>query len=121
MLSTGEIVPLAPILQLGDFNQDGHVNVSDVSAAMAALSNLKDYQTGLGVSGSQFLQIGDVNGDSKVNNADVQALISLIANTNNGAGSLTAVPEPTTFVLGGVGVVVLVLTRRRLVGPTANR
>ena len=35
--------------------------------------------------------------------ADVQSLISLIANSN-GSGSLTAVPEPTSFVLFGLGL-----------------
>ena len=48
----GEVTPL-PVLLLGDFNQDGHVNGTDINSAMAALTDLTNYQAGLGVSNTE--------------------------------------------------------------------
>lgn len=116
-----EVVPaLATVLTMGDINQDGHVNVNDISALMSALSDLPDYQAGTKVRNANnttpwdvpdLLDIADIDGDGQVNNADVQALINLVANTNNGAGTLTAVPEPTSLILLACGLLTLAACR----------
>jgi autotransporter-associated beta strand protein len=113
MLTTGEVVPV-PSLLLGDFNQDGHVDASDLQTEMQALTNVIGYQTGLGLSNPELLQIADVTMDQKFNNADLQGLITYL---QTGHGSAAAVPEPASFVLIALGAACLigVGTRRRCV------
>ncbi|HEY2759840.1 MAG TPA: cohesin domain-containing protein, partial [Pirellulales bacterium] len=91
----------------GDFNQDGHVNVADISAGQRALTDLSQYQTTYGLTAAQVQAIADVNQDGNVNNADIQSLMSLIANTG-GVGTLSGnsvssapvvtVSVPPTFI-----------------------
>ena len=52
-----------------------------------------------------------VNGDGKIDNTDLQALITLIANNaaSGGGGQLTAVPEPATIVLLGIGALAIAI------------
>ena len=52
------------------------------------------------------LALGDLNGDGQVNNADLQALINLLANVG-GSASLTAVPEPASIVMLGIGALAI--------------
>ena len=99
--ATGEVTP-HPF----DINQDSHVDVADVSAAMAGLSNITTYisaHPGFTLSDATFLL--DVNGDGKATNTDVQAMINVLA--NGGGGSLTAVPEPASWLLLGIGGIAL--------------
>jgi hypothetical protein len=60
----------APVGELGDVNNDGVINVADVTE----LGNLVAAGT------PPENTVGDVNGDETVNEADVQALADLIAN-----------------------------------------
>ena len=83
----------------GDFNQDGHVDASDIPAAEAALTNLSAYEATYKMNAEDMNLIGDVNGDNTVNNADLQALLN---NLKAGLGSSSSVPEPTSFVLLGL-------------------
>ncbi|MBQ4008203.1 MAG: dockerin type I repeat-containing protein, partial [Muribaculaceae bacterium] len=55
------------ILEPGDVNLDGKVNVSDISTLINMI---------LGIQGESAT--GDVNGDGKINVSDVTALINLI-------------------------------------------
>jgi hypothetical protein len=91
------VSPLMP----GDFNRDGHVNVSDIPSMMTALSDLSGYENSQQLSDSQLMLIGNLNGDAQVNDADIQALINLLAN-GGGSGALAAVPEPSGVVLTGI-------------------
>jgi autotransporter-associated beta strand protein len=111
ILATGEVLPL-PVLLLGDYNQDGHVNGADVTAAMSALTDLTNYQSGLGLSGTELVQIGDLSGDGKVNNLDLQGLLTYLI---QGHGSVAAVPEPGTLslvCLGGVSFLIVGVRKR---------
>jgi polygalacturonase len=83
----------------GDFNRDGHVDASDISAMMDALTDLPDYQASHNLSDPQMDVIGDLNNDFVVNTADLQAFITLL---QTGIGSSTAVPEPASLVLAGL-------------------
>ena len=108
----GEVTPL-PVLLLGDFNQDGHVNGTDITSAMAALTDLTSYQAGLGVSNTELAQIGDLTGDGKVNNLDLQGLLTYLI---QGHGSVAAVPEPGTIsllALGGAAIGFVAARRRK--------
>ncbi len=85
-------------LKPGDFNQDGHVDTADIGALEMALNNLPAYLTTYGLTASEFLQVGNIPGviPGIVNNAELQALLNYI---QNGGGSTTTVPEPTSWVL----------------------
>ena len=109
----GEVVPLTP-LTVGDVNQDGHVTVADISALMAALSNIPVYQSSHpSLDMLDVADILDVNHDGQDTNNDVQALISFLANTPNGGGTFSAVPEPASFVLLAWGALALLVKGHR--------
>jgi Dockerin type I domain len=97
----------------GDFNQDNHVNVSDIPAMLTALTDLKAYQTAKSLTAANLLTVADVNKSGTVTNADAQALLTLL---KSGGGSLSAVPEPATAWLGCVGIAVVYLSRRSFAG-----
>jgi hypothetical protein len=69
----------------GDFNRADHVNAADIVAMMAAMANLSGYQTTNGLSASQLLAIGNFNS----------------------GGSISNVPEPSTFVLAFIACGIL--------------
>ena len=106
---------------LGDMNFDGHVNAKDISALQLALTNTSSYlstnfgngtPSSHGVTSANIGTYADVTGGTTFNNSDAQALLTyLIA----GHGSTTAVPEPASFVLGGLGAAAMGLIgwRRR--------
>ncbi len=105
------------VLRLGDFNNDGHINAADISAAQAALTNTAGYMAnpiglsaGDAMSNQDMLTVGDINGDGKFTNADLQAFI---LDLKNGLGSTTPVPEPTSIILLGLAVSCLSLLSRR--------
>jgi hypothetical protein len=82
----------------GDFNFDEEINEDDIQAMLRALADVTQYQDEWGLGPSDLLAVGDVNNDGSVNNRDIQAELNLIASLE-GAGSLSAVPEPATWVL----------------------
>ena len=117
----GEVVPAntAATLKLGDINQDGTVNVGDISALMVALTDVPDYESGslkypgtstfvrvnhsVPFSAFDFVDVADASRDGIVDNQDLQAEISGIANGGVfGGGSLTAVPEPASILMFGL-------------------
>ena len=56
------------ILEPGDVNLDGKVNVSDITTLINMIMGTQP----------QYLTTGDVNGDGKINVSDVTALINKI-------------------------------------------
>ena len=80
----------------GDFNRDGHVDASDISAMEVALADIHGYETAKGLTDAQLLKNGDINGDGQITNADLQALLTLL---ESGGGSNSSVPEPAAVVL----------------------
>jgi Dockerin type I domain len=89
----------------GDVNLDGHVNSIDLATLEHALTDLHQYETDHSLTDADLSAICDLNGDGKVTNADLQGLINTLR--AGGAGSLTAVPEPTTNVLAIVAAIQL--------------
>ena len=81
---------------LGDVNGDGHVNNTDITDMMTALTDINAYKS---AHPSFDNSIGDVNADGAFNNKDIQGLITYL---QTGHGSTSAVPEPASLVLLGL-------------------
>ena len=101
----------------GDFNRDGHVNAADIAAMLAALSDLNAFKTSHNFSDADLLAIGDVDQSGTTTNADLQSLLNLL---KSGGGSVTSVPEPTSWVtiacaLASTGLCAAALGTRRTV------
>ncbi|HEY2827310.1 MAG TPA: dockerin type I repeat-containing protein [Pirellulales bacterium] len=96
------------LIELGDFNQDGQVNASDVAACEAALTNPSTYEAARKMTPYDMKVLGDVNGDGVFNNADLQALLTGLKN-----GTFQTVPEPTSILLLGLGGAFLLAQRKR--------
>jgi hypothetical protein len=106
-----QVDALAHRVPLPDFNGDGTITVADISAMMQALSNPTDYEAQHDLPNDDFISMGDIDGDGNVTNADIQALISIAA-TNASAvssGAASAVPEPASMLLFGIGGLLLIL------------
>jgi hypothetical protein len=91
----------------GDFDQNGHVNPSDIVPMLNASTDLPAFAAAHGLTTDQLNLIGDLDFDGKFTNADLQALLNLQI---SGGGSLTSVPEPTSLALlalGGLGLLFL--------------
>jgi autotransporter-associated beta strand protein len=104
---------------LGNVNHDAATNVSDVGALMTALRDVPTYvgslpivpgwgSTTLGSQQAESVYYADVSYNDTIDNKDLQSLLVYLANGGNGSnapggGSLTAVPEPGTFVLMVIG------------------
>src|SRR5262249_50093915 len=111
--------PVTGALTLGDINQDGVVNVKDISALMSALGDLSDYQAGTAVrsgsawTASQLMNVADTNLDDVVDNRDIQGLITYLANglsfPGGGSGGIHVVPEPASVVLLAIGGIALLI------------
>ena len=100
LFQAGVILPFLP----GDFNRDGHVDAADITAAMAALTDTANYQTGHGLTDpTWFKKVADVNNDGSFNNADLQYLLNTI---KSGGGSADPVPEPASGWLVTLAVIV---------------
>jgi hypothetical protein len=108
--------------QKGDLNLDGSTSVTDMSALMAALSDLQRYQAAHNLTDDQMLALSDLDGDRRVTNEDLQGLIDLLANAGGG-GTLTSVPEPAGWWLAAIGLAVLLISwrLRRLTCATLGR
>jgi hypothetical protein len=94
----------------GDMDQNGVTDAGDIGAMMTALINVPGYQALHGnMSMSELVALGDfVDDHNVVDNADLQGLITFLANGPPGGGMLSAVPEPTAWLLlltGGFGAV----------------
>jgi hypothetical protein len=118
MPSPNPLYTLQPAITPGDFDLDGHANVGDISMMMTAFSDRTKFQTSRGLSNADFAVMGNLDGlDSIVTNTDMQGLLVLLANSTGG-GSLTAVPEPSAWLLLTLGgLLIAARARRRQAGP----
>jgi autotransporter-associated beta strand protein len=108
----GELVPqFATQLRRGDANFDGTITVADIAPMMNALSNLSAYQSAMQAlyptfDNAAMVDLLDTSGDGSITNADIEGLINELASA--GGGTLAAVPEPSTLLLGLFGAVAMV-------------
>jgi len=118
-------VPGQNLPTLGDFNLDGFADRADLSALLNALSDLSKFKSQPQINGSELFlrQLGNFEMlptaiMEPVDNLDLQEEIDYLA--NQGAGSLTAVPEPDSFVLICLGGAALPFSRLRLRRPEVS-
>jgi hypothetical protein len=108
LYSTGEVT-LLNLLTPGDINGDGIASVADISALMAALSDLNKYQSTNSFTTPELQSVADLTHDQQVTNADLQGLITYLANAAapaaSGGTSMSAVPEPSALILLAIGLV----------------
>ena len=111
--ASGELVPAntTPLLR-GDLNQDNHVNATDVTAMLTALTDINAYKAAHPTLDTfEASDILDVDKDGIVSNADLQGLLTTL---KSGGGSVAPVPEPASAELAALGGVAgLLLFRRR--------
>jgi hypothetical protein len=91
----------------GDFDFNGFTDVADIGAMMTALSDLPKYQASHGnMTMTDLVALGDfVDDHTVVDNLDLQGLINFVANAvPPGGGMLSAVPEPSTWLLFALGM-----------------
>ena len=67
-----EVIEEAPVVQLGDVNNDGQINIGDVTALISYV--LTSNPTGLNIANA------DINQDQSINIGDVTHLISMVLN-----------------------------------------
>jgi hypothetical protein len=94
-------------IAVGDQNFDGIVNGQDIALASSNYLNVN----------AAHLGVGDVNGDGIVNGQDIALMSSNYLHTTPpmpGSATANAVPEPGTWILLGLGSLMLAI-RRRLV------
>jgi hypothetical protein len=111
------VSPITPSFLKGDVDQNGVVNVADVSALMAALRDLNFYKSNNGLTVDTVKAVADINNSTNVDNADIQTLIVQLA--SSGAPALAqAVPEPSALALGIIAAALVYLGPQWLVGRT---
>ena len=94
----------------GDMNHDGRLTTSDLPAMLAALADIPSYEQSKGINDIQMVTIGDVNLDGRMDNGDIQALLNVLI--HGPVGAAFPVPEPGTFAIAAIGLVVLAAGRR---------
>ena len=109
-LSNLSNLALTPGLLPGDFDRNGQVTTSDVSAMLAALTDLSSFKSAKGLSDAQLEVLGDFNSDFRVDNSDLQSLLNQLA-IAGGGGSAAAVPEPASLWLLAVGGLLIYIFR----------
>jgi endonuclease/exonuclease/phosphatase family metal-dependent hydrolase len=80
---------LKDLLLRGDFNLDGQVDSTDISAMSDALSNLSAFQASHSLTNAELLAIADVNRDGNITIADTQSLTDLVNNPNDPTAPLS--------------------------------
>jgi hypothetical protein len=90
----------------GDMNGDGPVNLFDLDGFVSALA---------GTFTTPYLHpqwLADFDNSNAVNLFDLDGFVAALAAGSPTAGSPSAIPEPSTFVIAGLGIVLLCVRRR---------
>ncbi|MEX0885320.1 MAG: family 16 glycosylhydrolase [Phycisphaeraceae bacterium] len=103
-----ELENLGPMA--ADSNVDGGRDATDVAAFVLALTNPAAYEATYGVDPAAA---GDVNGDGVLDALDVVGFVTLITNHAVPAPVGSAVPEPGTLALVGLGALMFLRRDRR--------
>jgi hypothetical protein len=88
----------------GDFNFDGQLTNSDLTAMINALKDSTNFENSHDLSDFAWKELGDVNGDGQVTFADETLLASMLTGSGGG-GSTSSVPEPATWQLAAVAAI----------------
>jgi autotransporter-associated beta strand protein len=100
-----EVLPNGLPFRMADFTRDNQVTRDDMKPMLAALTNLEAFKLANNLDDEKLKAIADINNDGVVSNRDIQAMINLLV--ASGTGSLAAVPEPSTMLLGAIGLLTL--------------
>jgi autotransporter-associated beta strand protein len=103
ILSSGEVIPVLSNTNKGDFNQDSVIDRLDIAAMFQALTDVAAYKAAYALTDPLLMTIADINNDNLFNNKDIQPFLDARAG-DPGAGSVAAVPEPSTLVLLAIGL-----------------
>jgi hypothetical protein len=90
----------------GDMNGDGPVNLFDLDGFVAALA---------GTFSTPYLHpdwLADFDNSGAVNLFDLDGFVAALAVGSPTAGAPSAVPEPSTYLIAGLGVILLCIHRR---------
>jgi hypothetical protein len=92
------------VLPKGDFNLDGELTNADIQAMLTAIDD-PSFRSVNGLTSNNlafndpYIGIGDFNSDGLVDVQDIRGLLQTLAGNPVGAGSIAAVPEPSSGVL----------------------
>jgi hypothetical protein len=112
-LNTTGTLSIVDVNQLpGDFNRDHQVTAADIPAMLKALTNLGAYQGQNVLTASQLLAIADLDLSGTITNSDIQMLLAIVS-TLAGSGSVSAVPEPSSWMLALPGLLAAAAYRKR--------
>ncbi len=95
----------------GDFNFDDEINGDDITAMLTALTDLNAFKNEWGLDNTDLATLGDFNGDGLVTNKDIQPELDLVASLA-GAGAVSSVPEPSSWLLLALATPALIRRRK---------
>ena len=112
-VGVGPQIELVPGFILGDMDNDGDVDNFDIQPFELALTDMAAWEAQYGLTDGALR--GDIDGDNDFDNFDIQPFEGLL--TGGAPLAASAVPEPSTLLLLGIGLAGIAfgpLRRRRM-------